>query len=532
MLDRDGEKIGKLEDVYIDTETDADEFGTVKEGPDRPPPDLRAAARRHAEPRVRADHGGEGARQGRRRTSTGDDLSALDEESRVPPLRPRLRLPADAERPPPRAPLTARRRRPGPQTSTHVAPAAADASTASTIRIDRAPSAKRGSPSGCSPPRSPRTCRARTPRSSPCSPRRARAAASEHAARRGVQRRRVAPDRLVVLAAADPEGLGRSCSKRSDASEPASSRCRWFLRPGETWLTSIVPTTPPSVRNMTVARSSVTHRPAGRRSPAPTGRERRGVAAVGALGDDGRGLRAHRRDPLAGDELDEVAPVRADVGERARRAALRRVDPPVVVVGRGEPVLQVAAVDEADRRRSRPPRRAPGPRRPSRCSGRRTARSRRAPTPRAAGDSARPRRPSSRAASRRRRACRPRARPRPAGRAGGWACRCGRRRRRRRRPPPRASRRRAARRGRRRRLARALGRSMPRRRRPRPRPGARSATWTGPMKPVAPSDGDAQRRARRRRVRTAPRARPSWPRRRCRAGGRGSRRGSCAWPAR
>jgi hypothetical protein len=32
LLDRDGEKIGKLEDVYIDTETDADEFGTVKQG--------------------------------------------------------------------------------------------------------------------------------------------------------------------------------------------------------------------------------------------------------------------------------------------------------------------------------------------------------------------------------------------------------------------------------------------------------------------------------------------------------------------
>jgi sporulation protein YlmC with PRC-barrel domain len=32
VLDRDGEKIGKLEDVYVDTETDAEEFGTVKEG--------------------------------------------------------------------------------------------------------------------------------------------------------------------------------------------------------------------------------------------------------------------------------------------------------------------------------------------------------------------------------------------------------------------------------------------------------------------------------------------------------------------
>jgi sporulation protein YlmC with PRC-barrel domain len=32
VLDRDGEKIGKLEDVYVDTETDVEEFGTVKQG--------------------------------------------------------------------------------------------------------------------------------------------------------------------------------------------------------------------------------------------------------------------------------------------------------------------------------------------------------------------------------------------------------------------------------------------------------------------------------------------------------------------
>jgi sporulation protein YlmC with PRC-barrel domain len=32
VLDRDGDKIGKLEDVYVDTETDSEEFGTVKEG--------------------------------------------------------------------------------------------------------------------------------------------------------------------------------------------------------------------------------------------------------------------------------------------------------------------------------------------------------------------------------------------------------------------------------------------------------------------------------------------------------------------
>jgi|RhiMetdeSRZDD1v2_1073273.scaffolds.fasta_scaffold120181_5 PRC-barrel domain protein len=32
LVDRDGEKIGKLEDVYVDTETDEPIFGTVKEG--------------------------------------------------------------------------------------------------------------------------------------------------------------------------------------------------------------------------------------------------------------------------------------------------------------------------------------------------------------------------------------------------------------------------------------------------------------------------------------------------------------------
>jgi uncharacterized protein YrrD len=32
LVDRDGEKIGKLEDVYFDIETDEPQFGTVKEG--------------------------------------------------------------------------------------------------------------------------------------------------------------------------------------------------------------------------------------------------------------------------------------------------------------------------------------------------------------------------------------------------------------------------------------------------------------------------------------------------------------------
>jgi hypothetical protein len=32
LVDRDGEKIGKLEEVYVDVETDEPMFGTVKEG--------------------------------------------------------------------------------------------------------------------------------------------------------------------------------------------------------------------------------------------------------------------------------------------------------------------------------------------------------------------------------------------------------------------------------------------------------------------------------------------------------------------
>lgn len=32
IVDRDGDKIGKLEEVYVDTETDEAMFGTVKEG--------------------------------------------------------------------------------------------------------------------------------------------------------------------------------------------------------------------------------------------------------------------------------------------------------------------------------------------------------------------------------------------------------------------------------------------------------------------------------------------------------------------
>ena len=49
---------------------------------------------------------------------------------------------------------------------------------------------------------------------------------------------------------------------------------------------------------------------------------------------------------FAGDELDQIAPVRPDVRERARRAAQLGIDPPVVVLGAEQPILEVSAVDQ------------------------------------------------------------------------------------------------------------------------------------------------------------------------------------------
>ena len=66
------------------------------------------------------------------------------------------------------------------------------------------------------------------------------------------------------------------------------------------------------------------------------------------LGYRGHGLGADRRQPVTGHELDQVAPVRADVGERPGRPTPFGIDAPVVVVLGGEPVLEVATVDQAN----------------------------------------------------------------------------------------------------------------------------------------------------------------------------------------
>ena len=80
-----------------------------------------------------------------------------------------------------------------------------------------------------------------------------------------------------------------------------------------------------------------------------TAGERLPVVGAHAVGDRGQRARAQARDAVPGDELGEVAPVRADVGERARRAAEVGLDAPVVVLGPQQPVLQVRAVHEPHR---------------------------------------------------------------------------------------------------------------------------------------------------------------------------------------
>ena len=51
LIDREGERIGKLQDVYVDVENDEPQFATVKEGFDRPPLDLCAVGRDHGRSR-------------------------------------------------------------------------------------------------------------------------------------------------------------------------------------------------------------------------------------------------------------------------------------------------------------------------------------------------------------------------------------------------------------------------------------------------------------------------------------------------
>ena len=110
LVDRDGEKIGKLQDVYVDVENDEPQFATVKEGfigrhltfvplggikvgPD----ELQVTVTKRAD-HVRAEH-----RTTRRGAFPGRRVCPL------PPLRTQLHAAGYRERSPPRPPLNSAR---------------------------------------------------------------------------------------------------------------------------------------------------------------------------------------------------------------------------------------------------------------------------------------------------------------------------------------------------------------------------------------------------------------------------------------
>ena len=68
-----------------------------------------------------------------------------------------------------------------------------------------------------------------------------------------------------------------------------------------------------------------------------------------ALGPHDRRTRGQARDAVAGHELHQVTPVRADVGERPGGSSGAGVHAPVVAGRRGKPVLEVAPVDDGER---------------------------------------------------------------------------------------------------------------------------------------------------------------------------------------
>ena len=64
--------------------------------------------------------------------------------------------------------------------------------------------------------------------------------------------------------------------------------------------------------------------------------------------DERRQVGHHLDDVQAGDEARQVEPVRADVADGAERAATLGLEPPVPVGLEQQPVLEVAAGDQAD----------------------------------------------------------------------------------------------------------------------------------------------------------------------------------------
>ena len=168
----------------------------------------------------------------------------------------------------------------------------------------------------------------------------------------GVRRRgwvelvRVALDDLRRAAPPDPQVSGCSWSKASVAPSVTTSSRSWFLWPAEIWLTTTEPLVPADGAKQHERHVFGGDVPPGPNALTPTGRE--GVSGHRVLRSVAPyQLRAHRREAIAGHELHEIAPVRADVGEGTRWTRQLGIDAPVVVLLRRQPVLQVAPVSEA-----------------------------------------------------------------------------------------------------------------------------------------------------------------------------------------
>ena len=122
------------------------------------------------------------------------------------------------------------------------------------------------------------------------------------------------------------------------------------MRPAVIWETQSEPWAPLEKRRSAAPLSSVSMSMDSVASGAWTLAEKGLDFAGGALagGVDGLEVGLHGGDGEAGDELDEVEPVGADVGDGAQFAAFAAEDAPVVVGGVEEPVLHVTAGDGVD----------------------------------------------------------------------------------------------------------------------------------------------------------------------------------------
>ena len=139
-------------------------------------------------------------------------------------------------------------------------------------------------------------------------------------------------DLARLVAVADPEFVLLFLPPlERRGSDPQTSRIRSFLWPAQTCPTVNTPLAPLSNRISTDARSStLMSTSSNSSSPVAAKRLPRPVRPL-ALRDDGRDVAEHVRDAQAGHVLHQVAPVRSDVAERRRLAALVRLEAPRVV---------------------------------------------------------------------------------------------------------------------------------------------------------------------------------------------------------